>query len=441
MNRSWRKSLTSLSFFLLGVFLLALAGCGGGKQTSPSESAQTQSKQVELTFWNNWTQPIPEHQILLKRVESFQNEYPDIKIKMDTIPHDQYKIKIKTQAAGKQLPDMFQVWPGAELEPLVKGGVVAPIDDLVNEWKDQLIPADQLADYAIDGKQYAIPGVVVYTHLIYYDKDILSSVGYEEFPKTYEELKDLIRKLRERGITPIALGNKAKWVLQSCYASMIGDRMTGSDFLPKVLSGEKTFTDPDFIRSLEIIKELTDLKAFNEDMNSIDNIQQRDYFYQGKAAMFIEGTWVFGDVMEKAGDRKIGLAVFPTIEGGKGDPRSIPGVTGDGIAINSNLTPEKKEAAYTFLKYFYHEDLYKELLAGGVLVPAQVNPPEDAADLFKNELMPLVSNSKISPVYDAVLPAQLTDIINNGLQAITVGGTTPQGLAEEMQNALGKLNK
>jgi raffinose/stachyose/melibiose transport system substrate-binding protein len=413
------------------VMVVGLVACGGNEQTSGD------SGQVELTFWNIWTEPSPENNVFLKKVEAFEKQHPHIKIKMERIPHDQYKIKLKTQAAGKQLPDLVQVWPGAELKPLVDAKVIMPLDDIVNHWKDKLIPAEELADYQIDGKQYAIPGNKVYTSVIYYDKKMLKMVGYEEFPKTYDEFKELNKKLRNAGITPISLGNKGKWVLQSCYMSTIADRITGSDFLTKALKGQKKFTDPEFVRALSVIKELKDLGAFNADMNSIDNIQQRDYFVQGKSAMMIEGTWALGPILEKLPKGKeIGVAAFPAMKGGKGNPNVVSGVTGIGIALNSELSPEKKEAAYEFLKFFYDEDLYKQLLSAGSLVPAKVDPGENIDPLFKEEIE--LTSHGTAPVYDAVLPAGLTDIINNGLQAITTGTMTPKQLAEEMQRGLNR---
>ncbi len=39
----------------------------------------------------------------------------NVTINVEAIPHDQYKVKVRAAGAGKQLPDLFVVWPGAEL--------------------------------------------------------------------------------------------------------------------------------------------------------------------------------------------------------------------------------------------------------------------------------------------------------------------------------------
>lgn len=419
----------ALSFIVLAV------GCGSNNSATAPSDAQSNGEKVELTFWNTFTLDDREHEILRQRVEAFQKEHPNIILKVESIPHDQYKVKVRTQAAANQLPDLIQVWPGAELEPLVKANLLLPLDDIVGEWKDKLIPAEQMKDYAIDGKQYAIPANKVITHLIYYDKDMLAKVGYNEFPNTYPEFINLIKKLKANGITPIALGNKGKWVLQSCYLSTIADRFTGSDFLSEVLAGKRKFTDPDFVKALSVIKELADIGAFNEDMNSLENTQQQQMFLQGKAAMMIEGSWALNGLLAKMPEgKKIGIAVFPPVEGGKGDPTALSGTLGYGIAINSKIDEKKKEAAYTFLRYFYQPPLYEEFLKAGTLVPAKVEVPSDVPEPFK-EVMKL-AEGKISPVYDAVLSPTVIDVINNGLQSLVSGQISPEELAQEIQNAL-----
>ncbi|WP_431803110.1 extracellular solute-binding protein [Halobacillus andaensis] len=213
--------------------------------------------------------------------------------------------------------------------------------------------------------------------------------------------------------------------------------MTGEDFLPSVLdTGEKKFTDEKFVEAVGIIKDMADMNAFNEDFNSIDNIQHRDAFTMGDAAMMIDGAWSLGPTLEAAPDKNIGMALFPEVDGGEGDPSSVSAVTGTGIAINSELEGEKLEAAQKFLKFFYAEDYYKDLMKADILVAADIEPPSDITPLLK-EVSELTSNNTV-PVYDATLPTNVTDTINSGLQEVTLGNMTPEELGEELQEAVEK---
>ncbi len=426
------KRFLSKSMALTMVMLLVLmAACSNGDSSSEGDG-----EKVELTFWNIWTEPSPQNEASLKQVEKFEEEHPNIKIKQQNIPHDQFKVKVKTQAAGQQLPDLIQVWPGAELTPLVDGELIQPVDDILSSW-DGLIKEDQFADYNVDGKQYAIPANVTPTSLVYYNKKMLKDAGYDEFPKTYGEFKQLIEKLKGGGKIPIALGNKAQWVLQSSYISTIADRMTGSDFLQAVKNGEKKFTDEKFIEALKVIQELSEMEAFNNDFNSIDNIQHRELFILEEAAMMIDGAWSLGPTLEAVEDpENVGIALFPEIEGGEGDPSAVSAVTGTGIALNSELEGEKLEAAQEFLKSFYDKEYYNDLMKADILVAADIEPPEGVSPQLKH--VSELTSKKITPVYDASLPVEVTDVLNSGLQEVSLGTMTPEQLAEKLQAAMEK---
>ncbi|SFD37751.1 carbohydrate ABC transporter substrate-binding protein, CUT1 family [Bacillus sp. OV194] len=428
------KRFKTRTFLIVSALLLVLMSACSGK--GEEASGDGSGKKIELTFWNIWTDPSPQNKASLEQVKKFEKEHPNIVIKQQNIPHDQFKVKVKTQAAGQQLPDLVQVWPGAELTPLVNGKLIQPIDNIMGHW-DGLIKKNQLSDYNVDGKQYAMPANVTPTSLVYYNKKLLAKAGYKEFPQSYDEFKKLVKKLKSQDIIPIALGNKAQWVLQSSYISTIGDRMTGSDFLPAVLEGKKKFTDPEFVKAVSVIKELADMKAFNDDFNSIDNIQHRDLFTLGDAAMMIDGAWSLGPVLEAMKDQSnLGIALFPQIDGGKGKPEAVSAVTGTGIALNSELKGEKLKAAQEFLKSFYSKDYYTDLMKANILVPANIEPPKGVSPAL-NEVNQLASKS-IAPVYDATLPVDVTDVINSGLQEVTLGQMAPKELAKKLQAAVDK---
>ncbi|ARP44289.1 sugar ABC transporter substrate-binding protein [Geobacillus sp. 47C-IIb] len=425
-----RVGLVVLSLLLL----LALAACNDGGEEKASGD---KNGVIELTLWTDWTEDRPENTVYKDMISKFNEQHDDIKIVLETIPHDQYETKLRTQAAGNQLPDMMRVWPGERTSVLVESGALLPLDPIIDQWKES-IPESILDDYAVKGSYYAIPSNVSLTSLIFYNKELLKKAGYSDFPTTYEDLKKLIVALNKEGITPISLGNKATWPLQSVYISTIADRFTGSDFLPNVLSGNGSFVDKNFIQALSVIDELTKLNAFNEDMNTIDEATARNEFIKGSAAMHFAGSWAIGPILDNVENiDNIGVAPLPTFEGGKGEPSSISGVAGGGIALSSQLTKEEQEAAFEFLKFYYSETLYQNLVKANIIVPVNVEMDSQTPAIFKT------ANSFVqgglAPVYDATLPAELTDIINNGLQAITLGEKSPKELAKEMQDALEKM--
>src|SRR5665647_2740285 len=97
---------------MLLVLIFSVAACGGGKNNaanSPNTSTNTPEttvepvkteKPIELSLWSIWVNDESKPQ--LDQLKAFEASHPNIKIKMEAIPHDQYKVKVKTSAAGKK---------------------------------------------------------------------------------------------------------------------------------------------------------------------------------------------------------------------------------------------------------------------------------------------------------------------------------------------------
>lgn len=433
------RSRNSIMLGLLAVLMLFVTACGGNSAGSTNNAGSSGTEPtITLTMMHPWTTPNVDNEVYKERIAEFEKQHPNIIIKQDGVPSAQYKTKLRTLAAANNLADINVIWPGADLAPLAAGNLLQPINDMMDNW-GSILPEYALSGFNVDGQQYAIPTKQNFVDIIYYNKEMFAQVGYDQFPDTYEGFIDVITKLKEAGITPISLGNKEQWPLQSTYVSGIGDRFTGSDFLPAVLEGKAKFTDPDFVKALAVIDELTKLGAFNTDANNMDSVQSQDYLIQGKAAMHISSATVDGRIrMNNEEGDKFGIALLPSFEGGKGDPKKSAGIMQFGIGIKSGLDEQKLQAAQEFLKFFVSEDLYKELARNGVVVPAKIEVPEDASPYLK-EMLTLTSNG-MSPVFDSLIPAQVVDVLQNGLQSMMMGRTTPEELAEEVQKALDDMN-
>lgn len=424
---------------LIAVLTLFTAACGNNNAASNSKNGGSgEEETITLNMMHPWTSPNVDNDVYKARIAEFEKEHPNIVIKQDGVPSAQYKTKLRTLAAANNLSDINVVWPGADLAPLVAGSLVEPINHMMENWTS-ILPEAALSGFNVDGQQYAIPTKQNFVDIIYYNKEMFAQVGYDQFPETYDQFIDAVTKLKAAGITPISLGNKEQWPLQSSYISIIGDRFTGSDFLPAVLEGKAKFTDPEFVKALGVIEELSKLDAFNTDANNMDSVQAQDYFIQGKAAMHISSATVDGRVRinNEEGD-KFGIALFPSVEGGRGEPKKSAGVLQYGIAIKSGLDEKKKQAAEEFLKFFVNEDLYKELIRNGVVVPAKVEIPEDASPYLKGMLA--LTGNGTSPVFDSLIPTQVVDVLQNGLQALMMDHTTPEKLAADVQEAMDNMN-
>lgn len=395
---------------------------------------------VRFTLWHSYVGADQRAPLIAELLEQFRKAHPEIDMVEEKIPRDQYQTKLKTVAAAGQLPEAFVLWPNAMTKEFAKANLLADINDALTQypdWRGGFIDA-ALDEFTVDGKTYSAGIGVSVTSVIFYNKTLFDKYQLT-FPKTYQELKTVIQVFKQNGIIPITLGNKPKWPLQSCIFSLMANRETGSEWLSNVLVKRNSakFTDAQFIRALTKLKELTDLGAFNKDYNSLDNVQMRDYFYRGQAAMTIDGSWILTDMLEKVDEpfkQHIELGILPAFEGGYGDPNVISGVSGTGIVISAKATRQQQDAIKKLIR-FVTDRQAQELYTKFSLPVSYKNVRFDTsqADPIYVKLVELIGKHPLVTVYDSTLNSEQTEIINNGLQGLMLGLVKPEDLARQLQ--------
>lgn len=415
-----------------------LAGCGGQQAADQGASGGSKDK-VKLTVWHNWTGQDAKAIAMRKILDDYKAQHPEVDLEVEGLPTDGLKTRLRTVAAADEMPDLFVMWPDAMTKEFVGGGLLQPIDDFLNtkpEWKNNFIP-NALDGFTVDGKTYSVPMNLAPSSFIYYNQAIFDKYGVK-VPKTWDELKAAIDTFNKNNVIPIALGNKANWVAQSTIFSTIGDRVTGTDwFLKAVKQDGAKFTDPEFINALTVLQDLGKSKAFQDGFNSIDENQMMQLYFQGKAAMFIDGGWAMANVVNNAPKDVLAtthLAILPPVPGGKGEPQTTSGVVGTGMGMSKKVTGAQKEAANQLLYALAGPDGQKATLGSSTLVSYKIEVDRTQANPLFVELNDLMKNVKITPVYDSKLSSAAVEAINNGLQELLSGGD-PAAVAKKVQDA------
>lgn len=435
-----RKRLVTL--FVAVSMAISIAGCTSNKKPAETNNAPAAGKKVKFSLWHSFVGADQRAPFMEERMKQFREKYPNYEIDEQKMPRDQYQTKLKTQAAAGQLPDSFLLWPNAMTKEFASANLLGDINDLMaknSEWKNSFVPR-ALDEFTVNGKTYSAGLGVSITSMVFYNKAIFEKYGVT-YPKTYDELKEVVKTFSKNGVIPIALGNKAMWPAQSTIFSLLANRNTGSEWLDNVLSKKGAqFTDPQFVDSLSKLKELTDLGAFNKDYNSIDDVQMRDYFYKGQAAMVISGSWIVPDMIAKAPEdvkKNVEINVLPAIQGGKGDPNVMSGVSSTGIVMNAKATADQKEAIGNLIMFLTDNDAQQAYAKYNIPVSFK-NVKLDATkvDPIYLKMVDQIAKHPLVTVYDSALNSELTDIINNGLQAVMIGKQKPEDLAKQLQAAV-----
>src|SRR5690625_5226775 len=98
------KRFCLIVFFIL-VFSAVLAACSNGSEDASSEADG--EKTISFIHWRG-----EDTDSFNKIIESFEEEYPDIKVNMDAFPSDQYESTLQTKLRNGASGDVFAMFPG-----------------------------------------------------------------------------------------------------------------------------------------------------------------------------------------------------------------------------------------------------------------------------------------------------------------------------------------
>lgn len=422
--------------------LSLLSACSKEPAATGTGDAAKGTEKVKLSLWHNFTGEDARAKTMRAIIEEYKKANPNVDLEVQAIPPDGYKTRLKTVAAANEMPDLFQMWPGAMTKEFVSGNLLQPVGDLLDknpEWKNGFLP-NSFDDFTVDGKVYSIPMSLSPTSILYYNKKIFDDNGVT-VPKTWDEMMKAVETFKSKKITPIALGNKAAWLAQSSILSSLADRYTGTEWFMKAAAQDGAkFTDPEFVAALKALQDLGKAGAFQEGFNSIDNTQMEQMFAQGKAAMMIDGGWALTNLTNGAQPEalnNIEVTVLPSVPNGKGDPQSLSGVVGIGLGLNKKVEGAKKEAADKLIQAMAGPEAQKRTLESNQLVAYKVELDKSKVSTLFAKVNDLVGQVKRTPVYDSQLSSAASEVINNGIQELLMGGK-PEDVAKKLQDAQAK---
>ncbi|KPC99146.1 putative sugar-binding periplasmic protein precursor [Geobacillus sp. BCO2] len=98
-------------------------------------------------------------------------------------------------------------------------------------------------------------------------------------------------KLKAKGITPLALGDKEPWAATHLFENVLLGTL-GTENYKKLWTGELSFNDPQVKQAVETFKKM--LGYINEDHSSRNWQDAAQLVAEGKAAMYVMGDWVKG---------------------------------------------------------------------------------------------------------------------------------------------------
>lgn len=345
--------------FILLALTLAITGCSGngnignnGSETNSNGSNSAvnatadvgatdgPSEKKHLKLWFYW-EGKDRFDKVKELTDGFTAQNPNIEIEPVYVPFADFKKRLSIGLAASELPDLVII-DNPDHAAYSAMGLFADITEEVNKWpdKDQFFEGPwKSAQY--DGKQYGVP-LGSNNLALFYNKELLSDAGVTP-PQTWDELRDVAKKLTKDGVTGIGI-------------SAPSNEEGTFQFLPWLLSAG---ADYDTVGSAEGTKAFSILAELVKDGSmsmEVINWTQSDVMKQfagGKIAMMVNGPWQLPELETVAPDLEFGLSYVPK------DSEFASALGGENLGV---VNGENVAESVAFLEYVTSPEVIKPFL-------------------------------------------------------------------------------
>lgn len=440
------------SLLVLGVAGLALTGCGKGQEKASEADSKGKSGEVEVWLTPQWkgvqdpSEEGADYDSFFKEAAKRYNEKnPDVKIKVQVIPGEQRSDKLSVAMQTKTLPDVFFDSSFA-LSEYAHMGVLAPLDDIVDEKAKKDIPSSIWENVTIKDNVYFYP----FGHnpgTLAYNADMFKAAGLEKYVSgehdianwSIDEFTTILKTLKEKNADVAPFGLYAK-NNQGDTWNMSYMRMFGNPFFDK--DGKIVLNDESGEKALTYINDLRKKGYTTKGAESLTSNDVNAMFQNKQTAVNFTNSVLFSGIQKDMKDGKVEpfdmrLANIP----GEKNPISFTYVTS---SVVFNTGDEKRMAAAKDFVKFYSTDAElvkasKNTLPVRESVSKELSGELPYLEAYNKNSENVINFSNNTPGY-----AELRNAFFPELQAVFTDAKTPKEALEnftEQGNRIIETNK
>jgi len=265
----------------------------------------------------------------------------EVKLDLDMPPNDKANEILRARLAAGNSPDVFTVNPTADMPDYYKAGYLT---DLTSQPFNTNIFEPVKKICTLYDKVLALP-LESSSWGYLYNKQIFEDNGITP-PLTIDEMKATIEKLKAKNIKPFMLAYQDGWVAQLLHALTVQGTIYASkpDFADTMNVGTGSYKDISSIFDMiDLVNQSGTDKPFE-----VGYVTGASDFANGKAAMWIMGTWAADPILKANPDIKLGCAPLPI----NNDPKAAMMMTSVSSALVVGSKTENDEAAFDLVNYF-----------------------------------------------------------------------------------------
>lgn len=386
----------------LACCLILVIGCFAGCVNQGGEDHKDNGEQIVLKIYAQYQDEDTKGPYDYA-VKKLAERYPNVKLELIIQAQDDGATLMALADEG-MLPDIFKS-NSSVISSLKEKNQIMVLDDVAKStgYLDKLLAANKNLAYESDGHIYAFPYAGNEYALIYYNKNLFTQCNLE-IPTTYDELLHCIEVFRENDIIPLELMTEG-WVYTSFY-DMVLTRYTNAGIV-SIDNGSAQITDEDYLKAAKVVEKLAAAGLFQETVTNTSYEEATNAFFNGEAAMFINGQWFITDATDRMGD-SVDWMFYPSYDEASYEANKYAfsgGASTSGFSVNPDgehveLAAEVAE----FLTEKYCE--YKVLYRGTPLVAIDTG-------LEKNVAYPAMMQKLVETIPEMTSTTQFAWGLNN----------------------------
>jgi ABC-type sugar transport system substrate-binding protein/ABC-type glycerol-3-phosphate transport system substrate-binding protein len=411
---------------------------GAASTAKPTEGATTEEvtggEAVTIRF--SWWGSERRHDLTQQVIALYQESHPNVEFQVEFLSGPDYLPKLSSQAATKQMPDVFQTdvsW----ISTFTAEGLIADLQPYLD---DGTIDTTNISSNVIasgvgpDGSQYAIPLALNTTSMLY-DPEVFAEAGYDSIPFdwTWADYDAILTDVYEKtGVPALPLYYHIPEALVEVIARQAGKNFYTAD--GSALGFDADVILPMFQRILDLTKSGVYAPP---DVWSTSNTTEDNGLVLGTASTAYGGSNQLVSYVSTAG-RPLAMTSIPWAVENTGDPQGSSVKPSMMISIGAAAPNDVKAAAADFISFMINDEGAAKILQDERGVPVNsANREVVAADA--NETTQMVfeyvafveANAAPPPGWAPAKAREVYTVLVDLYQAVAFQVTTPEEAAEQ----------
>lgn len=346
----------------LSALTFLLAACGSSDKSGATGKDKTT---ISYAIWDDSQLPG-----MKKIADAFMKENPEIQVKVEATPWDQYWTKLEAGATGSNMPDVFWMH-GNETLRYAENGILLELPDSLDL---KPFPEELVNMYSFDDKHYGVPKDISSIGL-FYNKEIFDKAGepYPDESWDWAKLKEVAKKLTDKdtGVYGFGAPNSNEAGYYSFVFSNKGE----------ILSEDKKSTEITMPETQEALQWWIDFSLEDGSSPTTADFSENgmeNYFISGRLAMATFGSWQIASFAENDYVLKnADVTVLP-----KGKERIT---VYNGLANVAAATTKHKKEVEAFLTFLGSKEASEIQSDSGVAISAYEGTQQGWVDYTKKD--------------------------------------------------------